>query len=327
MCNIVLVRSPEILTQDSLIGYGWSQINFSSFKSFGELLSYVKENSINIGRQKNQMSRYFNIQQGDIIVQPVNRGIYVGIANGIKSFGEGVVYGDNRIFVDFFKDEHGKAIKIPRSRLKQQLQSRLKIRMSIASLNEFREEIEGIVSQLKNNKDVLFNSEFQLKSDEAIDNFKRQLLKNITTGNTFLEGGGYGLEKLVLELMSIEGYKASISAKNQFSTIADTDIEASRIDPVSSNKVYIQVKHHSGNTGSKGIEQLIAIEEDEHVDKWLISSGNFTDTVKEKAEAQMPAIKLMNGSDLVDWVYDRIRELSPATKEKLGISFVPQLLI
>jgi restriction system protein len=327
MSKILLVRSPEPLTKLNLAGYGWGEINFSQFSQFSELLSYVEEQEIKIGRHKNQMSRFFNIEEGDIVVVPVYRAIIIGIAQGDKSYGEGIEYGNNRISVNYFKDVDGNIVKIPRSKLKQQLQSRLKIRMTITSLNEFREDISSYVGQLKDNNQVCFDSEFQRKKDEIEASFKEKLLRNLCSGNTFLESGGYGLEKLVLELITLEGYSASISAKNQFSDKADIDIEASRTDPVSSNKVFIQVKHHSGNTNKWGIEQLVAVGEDEHVDKWLITTGDLPLSVQDFAKQDDVNVNLMDGSKLVDWIYDRIHQLSPATKEKLGISFIPQLII
>jgi len=327
MSKILLVRSPESLAKQNLAGYGWGKIIFSDFQKFEELLSFVKEQGIKIGRHKNQLSRFFKIEMGDIIVVPVSKAIIIGIADGEKSYGKGVALGENRIKVNFFKDTDENVIKIPRSKLKQKLQSRLKIRMSVTSLNEFKEDILTYVEQLKNDNQVCFDSEFQRKKDQKEEIFKEELLGNLRSGNTYLESGGYGLEKLVLELMELEGYTASICAKNQFSDHADIDIEASRTDRVSSNKVYIQVKHHTGNTSNWGIEQLRAVAEDEHVDKWLITTGELPQSVREFANSEDVDVNVMDGSEFVDWIYNRIHQLSPATKEKLGISFIPQLII
>jgi restriction system protein len=327
LSKILLVRSPESLAKKNLAGYGWGEIDFSQYSQFSDLMSYVKEQGMDIGRHKNQMSRFFNIKEGDILVVPVYRAIIIGIAQGEKSYGKGVEYGDNRISVNFFKDADGNTIKIPRSKLKQQLASRLKIRMTVTSLNEFSEDILCYVEQLKDNNQVCFDSEFQRKKDQAEAAFKENLLGNLRSGNTFLESGGYGLEKLILELMTLEGYSASISAKNQFSDKADIDIEASRTDPVSSNKVFIQVKHHTGSTNKWGIEQLIAVGEDEHIDKWLVTTGKLPESVREFSKQDEVNVNLMDGSKLVDWIYDRIHQLSPLTKEKLGVSFIPQLII
>jgi restriction system protein len=327
MNKILLVRSPEPLTEQNLAGYGWGGINFSQFSNFSDLLSYVQEQGISIGRHKNQLSRFFNIEEGDIIVVPVYRAIIIGIAQGDKSYGKGIKHGENRISINYFRDVDGNIVKIPRSKLKQQLQSRLKIRMTVTSLNEFEEEVLSYVEQLKNDNQVCFDSDFQRKKDEIETIFKEKLLKNLCSGNTFLEGGGYGLEKLVLELITLEGYTARISAKNQFPDKADIDIEAIRTDPISTNKVFLQVKHHAGNTSKWGIEQLLAVGEDEYVDKWLITTGELSPSVQKFADQDDVNVKLMDGPKFVDWIYERIHQLSPATKEKLGVSFIPQIVL
>ncbi|MEF1163708.1 hypothetical protein QTO13_20900 [Vibrio parahaemolyticus] len=143
MSKIILVRSPSELISKNLAGYGWDCIEMSSFSNFEDLMKYVEGEQINIGRQRNQISRFFHAKPGDIVVVPVHRAIVIGIVRGGKSYDENGGYGANRINVDYFKNEHGEPIKIPRAKLSQRLESRLKIRMTIASLNEFADEIEG----------------------------------------------------------------------------------------------------------------------------------------------------------------------------------------
>ncbi|MEF1296148.1 restriction endonuclease, partial [Vibrio parahaemolyticus] len=186
------------------------------------------------------------------------------------------------------------------------------------------DEIEGYVTQLKDNNQVCFDSIFQQKKDKQVADFKETLLSRLRNGSTTLASGGYGLERLVKELMELEGYSAHIAAKNKTSDISDVDIEASRTDPVSSNRVFIQVKHHRGETSGWGIRQLAAIEEDEHVDKWLITTANVADETLELAKKEN--VSVMDGLKLVDWIYDRIDELSPSSKEQLGIGILPQVI-
>lgn len=324
MSKIILVRSPSELISQNLAGYGWDCIEMSAFTDFKHLMEYVETERINLGRQKNQISRFFHAKAGDIVVVPVHRAIVIGVVREGKSYDGNGEYGANRINVDYFKSESGKAIKIPRSKLSQALESRLKIRMTIASLNEFAEEIEGYVAQLKDNNQVCFDSIFQQQKDKQVASFKETLLARLRNGSTTLESGGYGLERLVKELMELEGYSAHIAAKNKTSDISDVDIEASRTDPVSSNRVFIQVKHHRGETSGWGIRQLAAIEEDEHVDKWLITTAKVADETLELAKEEN--VFVMDGSKLVDWIYDRIDELSPSTKEQLGVGILPQVI-
>lgn len=324
MRKIILVRSPVDLIGQGMAGYGWQHIDFSSYSSFQELMKDVKARGINVGRQKNQMSRFFNASDGDIVVVPVHRAIVTGIVRKGKSYQPKGGYGANRILVDYFVDENGKAVTIPRAKLTQGLESRLKIRMSVASLNEFSDEIETYIQQLEESNTVCFDSLFQQEQDKQIASFKEQLLGKIRKGSTNLKSGGYGLEVLVKELMEIEGYTAHICAKNKTSDISDVDIEASRTDPVSSNRVFIQVKHHDGVTNDKGIRQLAAVEEDEHVDKWLITSGVVSESTRLKANEAN--VSIMEGEQLVEWIYSRIDELSRTTKEQLRIGILPQVI-
>ncbi|EDQ02027.1 restriction endonuclease [Shewanella benthica] len=324
MTNIVLVRSPHELVAQNFAGYGWEYIDFSSFVTFSNLMEHVTGQGIDTGRRRNQMSRFFHIKEGDIVVVPVHRAIVIGVATGEKGYQHEGGYGSNRVVVNYFTDEQGEAITIPRAKLTQGLESRLKIRMTVISLNEFEEEITTYVDQLLENNKVCFDSLFQQKRDLAVSVFKEQLLSNLRTGATTLKSGGYGLEELIKELMEIEGYTASIAAKNSTSDISDVDIIASRIDPVSNNRVYIQAKHHSGITSDWGIKQLAAIEEDEHIDKWLITTGCVSEDTKEIAKQEN--ISIMEGGALVDWIYSRVNDLLPATKEQLGVGLLPQII-
>jgi restriction system protein len=197
--------------------------------------------------------------------------------------------------------------------------------MSVVYLNEFQEEITSYVEQLKSNGSVRFDGPYERMKEEAETSFKEQLLHNICSGNTFLKSGGLGLEALILELIELEGYKGKITYKAKYENHADTDIEASRTDPLSSNRVYIQVKNHKGHTDDWGIKQLIAVEEDEHVDRWMITSGQISEQVR--AYAENVGVFVMDGVGLVDWIYARANELSDSTIKKLGISLIPQILI
>lgn len=322
--NIMLVRSPAELINDNLAGYGWGQVNFSKFNSINAICDHLKSEGISIGRHRNQMKRFFELQQGDIVIIPVHRAIVIGKVRGKKSYGKGIAYGENRVSVDYFKNEQGSAVKIPRSILSEGLESRLKIRMSIASLNAFRDQIAEYIHKLENNKAVCANGLFQEKKDASVESFKEQLLANLVNGETRLKGGGYGLEQLVKDLLEIEGYTAQIEAKNQSSDKYDTDITATRSDPVSTNSVSIQVKHHKGITSDWAVKQLMGKAEDGHHDKWVITTGNVDDKTKKLASEN--DIKIMEGKELVSWIYSRIEQLSPKFKEQLGISIMPQII-
>ncbi|UOO86504.1 restriction endonuclease [Neisseria arctica] len=145
-------------------------------------------------------------------------------------------------------------------------------------------------------------------------------------GNTWLAAGGNGLERLVKELLEIEGYSAKIESKNQSSGIADIDISAEKIDRFNQCRLLIQVKHHKGETNSHGLKQLIAYDDNDETDaqKWLITTADLSDASKQLAEANQ--IRVMNGKALVDWIDESLEYLSVGTKQRLGIINVPQLV-
>ncbi|QEY27206.1 hypothetical protein D0T92_08685 [Neisseria zalophi] len=160
-------------------------------------------------------------------------------------------------------------------------------------------------------------------------------------GSIWLEAGGRGLEELIREMLKIDGYQAKIKSKKQLSGIADIDIEAKKqasgiadIDTevekknrFSKTHLLIQAKHHKGETNGHGLKQLIAYKDkDDDVDcqKWLITTAKVSD--KNKQLAEQHNINIMEGEELVDWIYESIPHLSEKTKQALGIMEIPSLL-
>lgn len=134
------------------------------------------------------------------------------------------------------------------------------------------------------------------------------------------------MERLVKELLEIEGYSAKIESKNQSSGIADIDISAEKIDRFNQCRLLIQVKHHKGETSNHGLKQLIAYDTNDETDvqKWLITTADLSDTSKQLAEDNQ--IRVMNGKELVNWIDESLEYLSVGTKQQLGIINVPQLV-
>lgn len=332
MRNIVLVRSPEQLLKEGVVGYGWGAVNFSEIHSEKQLLESFAEKGINLGRQKNQVLRFYKLKAGDLVVVPTYRSIVIGQVTGRKSFGIGVKFGDNRVSVDFYKNKDGELLKIERTELGTDFASRLKIRMSVVYLNEFKDRIEQIVSKLELGEGFSFNSHIEELEKEQRLAFKKTLLQNLRKGYVNLKSGGIGLENLVKELLEIEGYTASIEAKNADSSIADIDVLATKSDYFVSNKLLIQVKHYDGNTGSLGIRQLEAIDMSKHeidanetITRVLITTAEVSDELICRAEDSN--IRIMDGHAFVDWLFDNLKDLSRHTLNQLGISDVPLILI
>jgi len=348
MRNYILVRSPLNLVKDSLAGYGWSRVDFSACVSVEELMASFKQQNLEVGRRKKAIKRFYNIKQDDVVIVPMNRAFAIGIATNTKAYAPEVKNGANQIQLKYLKDSQGQLVKIPRKEVSEALSTRLKVRAAVVGISEFKDEIELLIEQIAEKGYVSYSSRIDDQEAEAIAAFKKQLLANIRSGKTNLESGGYGLEKLVLELLNLEGYSGKIAAKNAREGIADVDIDAYSNGLFKAAKLQIQVKHHKGNTSKHGLKQLIAVDnaisdENTHkedaqekadndesdndelvTEKWLITTGELSAEVK--AFAKDNRIKVMDGTEFVDWIYSKQTELSLTTRQKLGISSIPTLL-
>lgn len=323
MAKVILVRSPLEIAKNDQAGYGWSQMNFSEHSSVDSLMAAFRDQDIEVGRKGNQIRRFFNIRAGDLIVVPVARAILLARATGEKSFGLDVLYGENRIGSRFLRAPDGTIKRIPRDDLSTALETRLKIRMAVASLDEFSDEIEKLYDRLESGGFSNINSQHEAENSEAIEAFKKTLLERIREGNTFLSGGGNGMEMLVMELLKLEGYDVHRPSKQHYEGIADADIEAYRKDRFNPTKLLIQVKHHQGTTGAHGIRQLAAIDEDD-AQRWLITTAISGEGAK--ALAEKDGIQIMDGADFADWLFEHCQNLSVVTRSRLGLSDVPVLL-
>lgn len=329
--NLYLVRSPYELLSKNMVGYGWPQVNFSKESTIENLFSRFKEKNLDVGRQRNQIKRFFSVKKDDIIIVPLPRAIAIGYATGERFYGEGINYGENRIGVEFLRNkEDGSLLRIQRKKLKEGFEARLKIRMTVVSLADFKDEILNLIDEASSGGAINFDSKLSDLESAALNKLKSQLLANIRGGNTYLESGGYGLEKLVAELLRIEGYTAKIQSKREHQGVADADIVAESTRKFTS-KLIIQVKHHSGKTGSHALAQLEALdnlsseEDDANTQKWVITSANVSPGFIQRASSS--GINVMEGEELVEWVIENTDKLSQATLNKLGLTTIPTLLI
>lgn len=325
MSSCILVRSPIALVKDNCVGYGWGAVKFTEFSCAKELINHFKDIEIDFKRSKNQIIRFFNIREGDLVIVPASGAILLGVAAGKKSYGDGVKNGSNRISVDFLRDDEGKVLRVSRKQISTALASRLRIRQSVVSLSEFIPELERIFSTLKESGSSLYSSHVQELDALKCEEFKKIMLDNIRSGRTYLESGGAGLEALVLELLKLDGYEATIVAKTSYEGVADADIVAFKTDLLSSTKLLIQVKHHSGMSGFHGVKQIEAVEDEEQVLRWLITTADVPEELRAKASSLN--VNIMDGEEFSSWLTASVAGLSVSTKNKLGISSVPSLLI
>lgn len=326
--NFMMVRSPNLL-KNNQIGYGWGSVDFSQFDNTTDLMKQGFK-GVDVGRQTNQIKRYFNLKQGNYVIVPFSGAIAIAEVVGEKShqpITEGIQYGENRISVRYLKHKDG--YFIPRSNLSTALQNRLKIRMTVCDLNEFSDELYKHIESIKNDKLYTWNTEQELKLQQNTEKFKAELLSRLRSNKGInLQSGGIGLEHLIKEILEAKNYTTHIPAKNERSGIQDVDVIATRFSEFSEKKegIFIQVKHHAGTTDNHGIKQVAEYEinEDDYsqIDKVLITTADF----KNNDFADLHNVTVLAGADFVNWIYENLNLLSNDSLLSLGISSLPTLL-
>nr|WP_313426400.1 restriction endonuclease [Moraxella sp.] len=327
--NYLLIRTPQAVIKQDKVGYAWKKVNFSQYQSAKDVISAINNAYTDgIGRKAKSVKRFFDLNQGDIVVVPLTKSIAIGKVEGTKFYDESLAkdYACKLVRVNFFRDKQGNIVRIPRKDLNTNLETRLKIKTTIADLSDLKSEVEKVVQQLETGEAYVQDSYILQKQDEAITSFKQNLLKAITKGTVKLEAGGRGLELLIAELLKLEDYQASIQAKNAFLGIADVDIIAEKSDSFATHTLLIQVKHHIGTTDSHGIKQLIAFDDRgyENAKKILITTADISEESREMAESH--DIQVINGEQLMDIIYQHIRKLSQKFKTQLGIIDIPMMV-
>ena len=327
--NILMVRCSLRAVNEGYVGYGWSKVDFSQYKDTKALFEAFKQHYPNgIGRQKNNIQRFFNLKEGDIVIVPSSQSVSIGVVKGEKAFKPEWIqdYACNLVQVEFYK-VRGRILKIRRDQLNQQLGSRLKLRSAIANLNEFESEISRVIDSIKKTGEAYRHSSYFSEQIElAEQKFRKELLQSICKGTTWLKPGGMGLEKLIKEMLELNGYTAKIKSKKQSPDISDIDIEAEKVERFSETYLLIQAKHHRGETNGHGLKQLIAYKKNNDVayQKWLITTAKVSDENKQLAKQNN--IEIMEGEELVGWIYESLPFLSEETKQALGIVEIPSLL-
>jgi restriction system protein len=330
--HFILVRSSRALIDKHQIGYGWAAVDFSAYGSSQELLE-LGFSGKNIGRKRKQILRYFNLQKSDIVVVPLAGTVAFAVVEGTKShvLHSGIKYSENRVSVNYLTNSEGEVLYLPRKLLSTGLESRLKIRTSIASLDDFSDELSKVVSELKENKIYTVSKDISDKREQVASDFKEVLLYRLRSGEKiWIDAGGYGLEILVTEIFKANGYDANIQAKNSVKGLADVDVIATKPNILTGDLegTLIQVKHHNGSTSLTGVRQLAAYTVDsgdyDYYRKVLVTTAELSDDVK--AEAERLNIKTIDGEALVDWIYDNVDKLSEGTLRKLGIVSEPSLI-
>ncbi len=329
-----LVRSSRSIPLESgLVGVGWDDLPFKNHPSADALINQMLSSGWDLGRSANQIRRFKSIKKGDLIVVPIWGAVAIGEALGEEVHNDDEPYysneGSNQQRVSFPVDSTGKVRLIARSDLREDLQRRLKIRITIADLWEFGDVLEQAHASLLAGNAYSHSSQLEVEEARQVGAMKDALLDNIQSGKTGLATGGQGLEDLVRELLEIDGFEATVLSKRHFgSSFADADVSATKTHSLGTQQYFIQVKHHTGDSGSWGLEQLVEIPK-QFPSKYgdhelvLITSGSLSPENQELA--QKHNIIVRDGRGLVDWILASLPKLSRKTQISLGVMNVPTL--
>lgn len=329
--NCYLVRTIPELVEKGIVGIGWSDFNFSEITDAEEAIRQINDD-YGVGRYGNQIRRFFSICDGDLIVATLPYAVAIGKATG-GIFSDSSYYEKDRTnqrAVDYPTDKEGKLITIPRSSFSEAFQRRLRVQgMVVNNLNEFADEIQEAFTSISVGTNHNWGNQLHTEIGRQKEAFTSKLLANIQSGKTNLQTGGIGLEHLVCELLTSEGYTARVLSKHHFGSFADADIQASRTDRCALVNLLVQVKHHQGYTNAHGIRQLQEIqrahqgEYDDH-QRVLVTSASVSEEVLKTAEEA--GVTVIGGLQLAEWISENIDKLSKETKITLGIYEVPAVL-
>ena len=316
--------------ENDVVAVGWSDINFTKYTDEHDLREAIRnsyysgKSSAHVSMNLNECIRFKNIAVGDYIIVPYYSGIALAEAESEE------LYSVKALEVDLanqhrvvYKFKNGEILSVPRSNLSEGLQRRLRVPgRSVTDLSDFADEIDKLFA---NPETYFYPNEVKQKEDLLEREFKQKLLQNIQVGKTNLKTGGIGMEQLVKELFECEGYEAKILAKSASPGDSDADISAYRDDSFMSVNIYAQVKHHSGYSGKKGIDQIIGAvaAKEPGCQGFFITSALVFDDDRKYAEDNN--IRVIDGNALVDIIFDNRNKLSDDTRKRLGIVMVPTI--
>lgn len=304
----------EVFLNRSVVAVGWCKVDFTSFHDLERLLNEVQriyysfENTAPqvVSRKLNEVRRFKTILEGYRIIVPHYSVVHLATATAEEIYDRDVAHSldlANQRRVKYVKSSRGDLISIPRSKLSEGLQRKLRVRgTTISDLAEFSEELRPLFD----GKIGGWEMQFENRTNKLLKESKVALLKNIREGHTNLQAGGRGLEELVRELLEGEGYQAEILSKRLFSGFGDADIVASRSDRFGENRLLVQVKHHRGESNKFGADQLEQARRShpKYVDSKLVvvTTGEASEELKRSCENR--GIALIVGKELVDWIFD-----------------------
>lgn len=326
----------RVFFENDAVAVGWSRVDFTEYDDPSEAAEAMVQRYYDdgetvpqvVGRKRNEAKRFAGLEDGDRIVVPYGQSVRLAIAKGEATYdpdAPGTWTMANQHLVDYVEGPDG-LVSIPRSDLSNVLQRRLRVRgMTVSNLAEFADEIERLFEEGEQGAGLARAADIE---EQKADAFTTEILRRLREGEVYHDAGGRGLEELVAELLTIDGYQTKILPKQAFEGRADADIRASKSDRFYDTTLLVQVKAHKGTAGSYGVEQLEELrrlhEEEEGAQLALVTTASADEELRDRCDKE--DITLMEGEDVADWIRESLEDLDGETRWRLGISEVPELL-
>ena len=277
------------------------------------------------GRQRFCLQRFLQMEQGDRVVVPTWGAFHLleitdserlaptqiedelkGLRNWQNHCAvirEGYIRtvdeNDSSVDLGFFRRVKKIGFDIPREGYADAaLTSRMKVRQANVKITDLSESIEDAISRYKAQRPINLRRQVLEKCGSAV----RDTILDFQNPDQF--------EKLIMRYFECQGANAEIPAKNERGKKGDADIVAT----FESLKliVYVQAKHHDGETGEWAVEQIKQYADDKTcggLDEeftqltWVVSTAEqFSETCQNLARKNQ--VRLIDGNEFARMLLD-----------------------
>ncbi len=267
-----------------------------------------------LSRNRYTLSRFLQeFNKGDIVLVPTYgafslykivgekpKHISTLPTDGISAWGSKPLYiEDERLYagegemydLGFYWEVEPVALEIPRNKFANKaLTARMKVRQTNVCINDLSDAVESALNAYKKNKPInIGNDIIEATTPKVLD-----LIKTQVTPEKFEHLVKYYFKR-------VGAHSVHIPAKNEADKQGDADVVA--VFETIKTIIYIQVKHHDGQTdewAARQISEYVENKENEAQDDgysramWVISSADsFSDTCVEMAKKGK--VQLING--------------------------------
>lgn len=299
----------EEFQKKNIVAIGWNRIkDASSLKDKAEVKKLIQEKYEDRKKHQNivsagQFSRFlFDFKKGDYVLSydPDNRDYLVGEIETDYEF--------NTKLSEYHHIRNVKWIgKVPRDKLTTSTRNTLG---AISTIFELKDEAKKEILNVLQGKQVI---EDELDEDIQEEELKEDMVSRAheLIKDKVLELDWEDMEKLMAGILRAMNYKTFITERG-----ADRgkDIEASPDGlMLSEPRIIVEVKHRTGQMGSKDIRNFITVLRDRHNGVY-VSTGGFSKDAKLEAERANVQLTLIDADRLVKMIIQNYDNFGVDTK-------------